>query len=58
MPVARARALSEAVCLPFSSWVKKCPNLMTEDSDVESRPFIDGAELPGEYTPALLSRLE
>lgn len=32
-------------------WVKKCPNPMTEDSDIEIRPFFEGEEFAEMLTP-------
>jgi hypothetical protein len=49
----KVSSLQEAI-----DWVKRCPNCMTEDYDVEIRPFIEPEDVPGEFTPELLSRLE
>src|SRR6516162_5541154 len=40
----KVSSLEEAI-----DWVKRAP--MIEDSEVEIRPLIGGADLPGEYTP-------
>jgi AraC family transcriptional regulator len=49
----KVSSLQEAI-----DWVKKCPNLMIEDTDIEIRPFMEPEEIPGEFTPGLISRLE
>jgi len=49
----KVSSLQEAI-----DWVKKCPNPMIGDSDIEIRPFIEPEDLPGEFTPGLISRLE
>jgi hypothetical protein len=49
----KVSSLQEAI-----DWVKRCPNPMIDDSDVEIRPFIELEDLPGEFTPGLISRLE
>ena len=49
----KVSSLQEAI-----DWVKKFPNMSTEDSDVEIRPLMEPEDVPGEYTPELLSRLE
>ncbi len=49
----KVSSLQEAI-----DWVKKCPNCMIEDSDVEIRPLMEPEEIPGEHTPELVSRLE
>ncbi len=49
----KVSSLQEAI-----DWVKKCPNPMIEDCDIEIRPFLEPEDLPGEFTPALISRLE
>jgi hypothetical protein len=49
----KVSSLQEAI-----DWVKKSPNCMIDDYDVEIRPFIEPEEVPGEFTPELISRLE
>ena len=49
----KVSSLQEAI-----DWVKRCPNCMVEDYDVEIRPFIEPEDVPGEFTPELISRLE
>ena len=34
-------------------WVKKCPNPMMEDSDIEIRPFMEAEELAAAIDPAV-----
>ncbi len=34
-------------------WVKRCPNPMTEDSDIEIRPVFEAVDFGEEYTPEL-----
>jgi PhnB protein len=34
-------------------WVKKCPNPMTEESDIEIRPLFEAADFGEEFTPEL-----
>lgn len=35
-------------------WVKRCPNPMNEDSDIEIRPFFEPEDLGDAFTPELL----
>ena len=42
----KVSSLQEAI-----DWVKKCPNPMTEDSDIEIRPFIEPEELAAVIDP-------
>ena len=49
----KVSSLQEAI-----DWVKKSPNCMSDDYDVEIRPFIEPEDVPGEFTPELISRLE
>jgi hypothetical protein len=49
----KVSSLQEAI-----DWVKKSPNCMIDDYDVEIRPFIEPEDVPGEFTPELISRLE
>jgi hypothetical protein len=34
-------------------WVKRCPNPMTEDSDIEIRPVFEADDLGDAFTPEL-----
>ena len=34
-------------------WVKRCPNPMNEDSDIEIRPFVEAADFGEAFTPEL-----
>jgi hypothetical protein len=47
----KVSSLQEAI-----DWVKRAP--MIDGSETEIRPFIEPEDVPGEYTPELLSRLE
>ena len=49
----KVSSLQEAI-----DWVKKSPNCMSDDYEVEIRPFIEPEDVPGEFTPELISRLE
>ena len=42
----KVASLQEAI-----DWVKKCPNPMTEDSDIEIRPFMEPEELAAAIDP-------
>lgn len=44
----KVQSLQEAI-----EWVKKCPNPMLEDSDIEIRPFFEIEEFGEAYTPEL-----
>ena len=44
----KVSSLQEAI-----DWVKKCPNPMIEDSDIEIRPFIEPEELAAAIDPAV-----
>ena len=44
----QVQSLQEAI-----DWVKKCPNPMNEDSDIEIRPFFEAADFGEAYTPEL-----
>jgi hypothetical protein len=44
----QVKSLEEAV-----EWVKRCPNPMPEDSDIEIRPLFEAADFGDEYTPEL-----
>ena len=37
-------------------WVKRCPNPMTEDSEIEIRQVFDAADFGEEFTPELRER--
>ena len=49
----KVSSLQEAI-----DWVKKCPNPMTEDSDVEIRPFIEPEDFAGVVTPERLEEVK
>ena len=34
-------------------WVKRCPNPMNEDSDIEIRQIFEAADFGAEFTPEL-----
>ena len=44
----KVSSLQEAI-----DWVKKCPNPMIEDSDIEIRPFIEPEDLAAAIDPAV-----
>ena len=44
----KVSSLQEAI-----DWVKKCPNPMIEDSDVEIRPFMEAEDLAAAIDPAV-----
>ena len=44
----KVSSLQEAI-----DWVKKCPNPMMEDSDIEIRPFMEAEELAAAIDPAV-----
>ena len=44
----KVSSLHEAI-----DWVKKCPNPMIDDSDIEIRPFIDPEDLAAAIDPAV-----
>jgi len=44
----KVSSLQEAI-----DWVKKCPNPMIEDSDIEIRPFIEPEDLAAVIDPAV-----
>jgi hypothetical protein len=44
----RVKSLQEAI-----EWVKKCPNPMNEDSDIEIRPFFEPEDFGEAFTPEL-----
>ncbi|WP_439520469.1 YciI family protein [Hydrogenophaga sp.] len=44
----QVKSLDEAV-----EWVKRCPNPMPEDSEIEIRPLFEAEDFGDEYTPEL-----
>ena len=42
------KSLAEAI-----EWVKRCPNPMPGDSEIEIRPFFEATDFGPEFTPAL-----
>lgn len=44
----QVRSLDEAI-----EWVKRCPNPMNEESDIEIRPVFEAADFGAEFTPEL-----
>ncbi|MBS0203237.1 MAG: effector binding domain-containing protein [Planctomycetes bacterium] len=44
----RVNSLQEAI-----DWVRKCPNPMMEDSDIEIRPLFEAADFGEQFTPEL-----
>ena len=44
----KVKSLQEAI-----EWVKKCPNPMNEDSDIEIRPYFETEDFGEAYTPEL-----
>jgi hypothetical protein len=46
-------SLAEAI-----EWVKRCPNPMPGDSEVEIRPFFEASDFGPEFTPALRDQEE
>jgi hypothetical protein len=49
----KVNSIEEAV-----EWVKRCPNPMNVDSDVDIRPIFEAEDLGGELTPELREREE
>jgi hypothetical protein len=47
------RSLAEAI-----EWVKRCPNPMPGDSEIEIRPFFEASDFGPEFTPALRDQEE
>jgi hypothetical protein len=39
-------------------WVKRCPNPMLEESEIEIRPLFEAADFGAEFTPELQAREE
>ena len=46
----KVKSLEEAI-----EWVKRCPNPMPGDSEIEIRPIFEAEDFGAEYTPELLS---
>lgn len=44
----QVQSMDEAI-----EWVKRCPNPMTSDSDIEIRPFFEPADFGEAFTPEL-----
>lgn len=49
----QVRSMDEAV-----EWVKRCPNPMMSDSEIEIRPFFEAEDFGAEFTPELREREE
>jgi hypothetical protein len=49
----KVSSLQEAI-----DWVKKCPNPMIEDSDIEIRPFFEPEDFAGLVTPERLEEVK
>ena len=49
----KVNSMEEAV-----EWVKKCPNPMNEDSDIDIRPIFEAEDFGDEFTPELQEREE
>ena len=49
----KVKSLEEAI-----EWVKRCPNPMNSDSDIEIRPFYEAEDFGEEYTPELREQEE
>jgi hypothetical protein len=49
----KVSSLQEAI-----DWVKKCPNPMIEDSDIEIRPFFEPEDFAGLVTPERLEEIK
>lgn len=49
----QVKSMDEAV-----EWVKRCPNPMTSDSDIEIRPFFEAGDFGAEFTPELREQEE
>jgi hypothetical protein len=47
----QVRSIEEAV-----EWVKRCPNPMLEESDIEIRPVFEAEDFGAEFTPELRAR--
>ncbi len=49
----QVKSIEEAV-----EWVKRCPNPMIEESEIEIRPLFEAADFGAEFTPELQAREE
>ena len=49
----QVRSMEEAV-----EWVKRCPNPMESESDIEIRPFFEAEDFGAEFTPELRAKEE
>jgi hypothetical protein len=49
----QVKSMDEAV-----EWVKRCPNPMSEDSDIEIRPLFEAEDFGEEFTPELRAQEE
>lgn len=49
----QVKSMEEAV-----EWVRRCPNPMESDSEIEIRPVFEAADFGGEYTPELRAQEE
>ena len=47
------KSLAEAI-----EWVKRCPNPMPGDSEIEIRPYFEASDFGPEFTPALRDQEE
>jgi hypothetical protein len=49
----QVKSMEEAI-----AWVKRCPNPMSEDSEIEIRPIFEMEDLGAEFTPELREQEE
>jgi hypothetical protein len=49
----QVRSLDEAI-----EWVRRCPNPMPEDSEIEIRPLFEAEDFGAEFTPELRAQEE
>ena len=49
----KVKSLAEAI-----EWVKRCPNPMNEDCEIEIRPVFEAEDFGAEYTPELREQEE
>jgi hypothetical protein len=49
----QVKSIEEAI-----EWVKRCPNPMPEESEIEIRPLFEAADFGAEFTPELQAREE
>jgi hypothetical protein len=49
----QVKSIEEAI-----EWVKRCPNPMPEESEIEIRPLFEAADFGAEMTPELQARAE